>query len=430
MKRTLLLSAYRALARASGPLLPTYLARRERAGKEDAARLSERRGVAFQSRPDAPLIWMHGASVGECTMLLSVIHHVQKQRPDIAFLITSGTRTSADLLAAQLPPNATHQYAPLDHPGYVGAFLDHWQPELAIWAESEIWPNLITATRKRGIKMALINARMSERSRLGWAKRPKTARTIFGAFDTILAADHATARALSRATGREISNVGNIKDAAPPLPVDTHELTALKAALASRAVWCAASTHAGEDAAMVAAHQQLLNAHPDALLILAPRHPERAGDIARLCREAGLTTARRSLGQTSKPKTQIWIMDSIGDMGLAYRLASVSFVAGSTQPHLSGHNPVEPARLGSAVLSGLYVESFLDVYDAMQQGDAVMTIDDVTALGATLTQIFNDPKRLNAMQKTAVDFAISRADMMDKVWVELAPLMPAREARS
>jgi len=211
---TFLLKSYRGTARLVGPLLPLWIKRRAAKGKEDPARLCERRGIATLARPSGPLVWMHGASVGECSLLLPLIERLRAVRGDISILVTSATRTAADLMDSRLTDGCFHQYVPLDRPEYVKAFLDYWQPDTAIWAESEIWPNLVQGCKRRGIKTALINARLSARSVAGWGKRPASAKAVFGVFDLILAANQETARAIGHWTGKTPETAGNLKQAA------------------------------------------------------------------------------------------------------------------------------------------------------------------------------------------------------------------------
>ena len=422
MNETLLIRAYRGLTRLSAPLLPLWLGRRARAGKEDTARQGERFGEASRPRPDGHLIWMHGASVGEVTMLLPLIDKTLREYPSAHVLITSGTVTSAQILEQRLPAHAFHQYVPLDTPKAAAKFLNHWQPDLALWAESEIWPNLILEARNQGIPMALVNARMSDKSIQGWMKRPKSAKAIFDSFDLILAANEETANGLSWLLGQEIESAGNLKDAAPSLPVHQKELSTLRAKITARPIWCAASTHAGEDAIMLQAHAELRESHPNALLILAPRHPDRRDEILRLLGETHL--AIRSRGEMPRAKTSVYLFDTIGEMGLAFSLADIAFVCGSTVDGLMGHNPLEPARLGCAVLTGAHIASFADSYMSMFAFDAAKRILSPDKIGESVSDLFSDPKMLAHQQTQALAFAQSRDAVLEYVWEKLTPILP------
>lgn len=426
---TALLKLYRLTTDMLGPLLPLWVNARARKGKEDAARLSERRGRSSAPRPDGPLIWMHGASVGECTMLLPLIAQIREARPDINVLITSGTVTAAQLMAERLPRGVIHQYVPLDRRKYARAFLDYWRPDVAIWAESEIWPNLIIEAKSRGVKLALINARMSEKSIGGWRKRAGSARVIFSRFDLILAADKATAAGLSEFVGKALTPIGNLKDAALPLPVDAKAKAAFCAAMGARPVWCAASTHHGEDNIVLGAHETVLNASPDALLILAPRHPERRENIAELINSMGLSFTTRSSGAMPDANTQIYLFDTIGEMGLAFDMSRLSLICGSLIEGLSGHNPLEPARAGCAVMSGMHVASFAEVYQDMADKDAVKIIQQSDNLGHHISTLLNDKAALKDAQSKAKAFCESRAGVLARIWAALSPLLPERETR-
>ncbi len=420
-----MIKTYGAATRLLGPLTPFWIRHRAKAGKEDPERMEERHGTASRERPNGPLIWCHGASVGECTMLLPLIDRILKERKDVHILVTSGTLTSALLLAERLPERAFHQYVPLDYPKAVDKFLDHWKPDFALWAESEIWPNLIRLTKQSGCKMALINARMSEKSLQGWQKRGgKAAKAIFGHFDDILAADDRTANGLSWILGRDIERVGNLKDAAPALPVRADELGFFKKCLGDRPVWCAASTHKGEDEFMFAAHKKVLEKHPDALLILAPRHPERSAKLSEALSLAKIPHVSRTLNDPLTPKTAIFLIDTIGDMGLAYRLSDITFVAGSMIDGMAGHNPLEPARLGNAVLTGPFVSSFAETYMEMISFNAAQRILSPEPIGDMIAEMFSNPENLSHFQKRAQDYANSRNALLDYVWDRLEPLMP------
>ena len=398
---------YRIATAALYPLLPLWLKRRARAGKEDKARIGERYGIASRPRPDGQLFWMHGASVGETTMLLPLIEALLDAYPKAHILVTSGTVTSANLMAQRLPKRAIHQYAPLDTRKNTARFLDHWKPDLAIWAESEIWPNLVLNTKSRSIPMALINARMSEKSLAGWAKRKGFAAQIFNSFGYIQAANSGTARGLSTITGQDLPVFASLKEAAAPLPFDSAEASKLTAAIDSRPVWCAASTHKGEDDIILKAHAEILKTHPDALLLLAPRHPERRDEI-----EALTQAALHSRKDAITPDTQIYMIDTIGDMGLAFELSQVTLMCGSLREGLFGHNPLEPARQNNAVLTGPHIASFDDIYKDMFAFGAADTILDDMSLAATISDYFSNPQQLAASQSKAREFAQSRTAIL------------------
>ncbi|NJR20194.1 MAG: tetraacyldisaccharide 4'-kinase [Hyphomonadaceae bacterium] len=356
--------------------LPGILQRRAAKGKEDPKRLDERLGRALIQRPTGTLVWFHAASVGESLVALSVSEAMRIKRPDLVFLFTSGTRTSGDLVAKRLRAGDIHQYVPIDTPRATAAFTKGWAPDIAVFVEGEIWPNLLYATRRAGIKTALINARMTSRSIENWAARKGLSAFLFDGFDLVLPADARTKMGLTRLRRKPIGPAGNLKLAAKPLEIDATTLQSLKHALGDRPVWLAASTHAGEDVTLLAAHNALLAGAPDALLILAPRHLERRDDIEVDCRLAGMTPVRRSHSEVPNPNDRVWLWDTLGELGLAMSLASVTFMGGSLVEGVGGHNPVEPVQLGSAILTGAYVSNFADLYQELEDEGGARILDD------------------------------------------------------
>ena len=427
MNGTELIRAYSGATRLLAPILPLWIKRRALKGKEDPARQGERFGQASEARPQGLLVWMHGASIGETTMLLPLINKVLATYPAAHILVTSGTVTSASIMAERLPARALHQYVPLDTPKAVSAFLDHWKPDIAFWAESEIWPNLITQTQARDIPMALINARMSDKSIKGWFKRQASAKTLFDAFDIILAANEETANGLSWLLGQEIECSGNLKDAAPKLPVNESELNKLQAQIGDRPIWCAASTHKGEEEIIIAAHDEIKKSHPNALLILALRHPERRSEVMPLL--SGADYVLRSKQTSIEPSTSILLFDTIGEMGIAYSLSDISFVCGSLVKGLMGHNPLEPARFKNAVLTGGHIASFADSYMQMFAFDAATRILSPKMVGSTVSELFSNSERKAEMQAQAYEFAVSRDAVLDFVWKKITPILPTSTER-
>lgn len=378
---------YLAASRLAGPLARPLLNRRLRRGKEDAARLSERLGHASVPRPEGRLIWLHGASVGEAMSILPLIDPL-RARSGASILVTTGTVTSAQRLAGLLPEGARHQFVPVDTVSAVSAFLDHWRPDLAIWVESELWPCLIARTTGMGIPMALINARMSEASARGWSRAPKMARSLLSAFDLILTQDHETIGRLER-LGASARFGGNLKALAPCPAVDAAALANAKDAIGARPVWLAASTHPGEEAIVAEAQERLAGLHPGALCVLAPRHPERGADLARMLAARGLSVARRSLGEMPSGETDLWLADTLGEMGLWYRLAAVTFVGGSCAAR-GGHTPFEPIAMGSVVLHGPHVENFAPTYAALSEAGGAGPVVDAVSLADRVGQIWSD----------------------------------------
>lgn len=414
---SLALDLYAAASRIAEPLAPALLARRARQGKEDPVRLNERLGRPTRSRPDGALVWLHGVSVGEALSLLPLVEAIRAARPGLSVLVTSGTRTSADLLARRLPEGVIHQYAPVDAPGAVAGFLNHWRPAAALLVESELWPNLILAARSREVRLALVSARMTESSARGWTRAPHAARILLRAFDLILPQDADTARRLTGLGGR-MGPALNLKRLAQDLPFDQAELARLKAQLAGRSVILAASTHPGEEALVAEAARGL-----DAVLVVVPRHPERGGALAGELSALGLPVTRRSLGEA--PGTGIHIADTLGELGLWFRLADITVMGGGFLPGVGGHNPLEPARLGAAVITGPSVFNAKDLYQDLLARAAALEAADAEALARHLRGLLAYPHIRRRMGEAAQDYARSQAAAADPALAALWRLLPA-----
>jgi len=397
--------AYRTMMRGLEPFAGYILKRRVKSGKEDETRTGERKGIASLSRPAGTLIWMHGASVGETSMLLPLIRRLLEDDPKLHILVTSGTMTSAKIMAERLPDRAFHQMVPLDGPTFVARFLDYWQPDLAVWAESEIWPNLVLQTKAARAKMALINARMK----------------VFSCFDMILPADTLTHNALKFLGGNVISQVGNLKWSAPALEFDKAEAAKLREAAGHRPIWLAASTHAPEEAYILTTHLSGPAKKSKALLIWVPRHPERGADVAALC--AGQDIAVRSKGDALTEDTSIYIMDTLGEMGLALDLATVAFVGGSLDKSLTGHNPLEPARASVPILTGPYVDSFTEIYAELFNHNAAMRVKSAKQLEKSVMALLMDPIAARQMAGRAKLLAQESDQVLDYTVAKLRALL-------
>ncbi|MCA6297152.1 MAG: 3-deoxy-D-manno-octulosonic acid transferase [Phenylobacterium sp.] len=416
---TLPLALYRLATGLVEPLAPGLLRRRAAAGREDPDRLGERLGRASRPRPAGPLVWLHGVSVGESLSLLALVEGLRARRPDLTLLITSGTRTSADLLARRLPEGVVHQYVPVDGPRAALRFLDHWRPDIGVFAESELWPNLLQSARRRGTRLALVSARITEGTARTWRRAPASARRLLGLFDLILPQDQASAARLAElgaACGREL----NLKRAGSPLPFDPAELGRLRGLAGGRPVILAASTHPGEEALVAGAAQGL-----GALLILAPRHPDRGGEIA-----AALSAPRRTLGQSPGPHDPIWIADTLGEMGLLFRLADVVVMGGSFPGGIGGHNPLEPARLGVPVLTGPDIANSADVYDEMLDEACALTARDGPDLRRKLAGLLGQPALRRRMGEAALGYAARQGESLSAALDDLAPLLPPPSEKS
>ncbi|MFY0594795.1 MAG: 3-deoxy-D-manno-octulosonic acid transferase [Cognatishimia sp.] len=358
-----ILTAYLGLTHVLHPIYRYAVQRRRAAGKEHKTRFPERFGQTTIAKPAGQLIWIHAASVGETQSLLGLIPALLEERPDLSILLTSGTVTSARLMERDLPDRAIHQFAPIDTPKAIKRFLDHWQPDLAIWVESEIWPRMLVETKSRDIPMLLLNARVSAKTLERWTFARRAAERLFSLFDHILVQDQATNELLSGLgiSENKRSLTGSLKsELAPAMPTGS-DVTKIMSALHARRCWLAASTHRGEDELILEAHKALAT---NALLVLVPRHPERGTEITEMAKFEGFNVATRSTADPLTDQTEVYIADTLGELGLWYRCAPVSFVGGSLTG-VGGHNPFEPLLLGSNVVTGPHTGNFADVYSVL-----------------------------------------------------------------
>jgi 3-deoxy-D-manno-octulosonic-acid transferase len=416
------LAAYRAATALAEPLAPLALRARVRRGKEDPARLGERLGRASRARPPGPLAWLHGASVGEALSLLPLAEDLTRARPDLTVLITSGTRTAAELIARRLPERAIHQYAPVDGPAAARRFLAHWRPDLGVFVESELWPNLLLEARRRGVRMALLSAKLSDSSLRRWTRLANAARALFSAFELVLAQDERAAARLA-GLGVAVAGVADLKFGAAPLPVDEALLEAMRREIGARPVLLAASTHPGEDEPVLAAFAALPDAGgPAPLLVIVPRHPERGPAIAALAAGRGLGASLQSAG-APVGAARVRVADALGELGLWYRLASLAVVAGSLVEGVGGHNPLEPARLGCPFVSGPHVANWRGAYDDLTGQDATALVP-AAALGEWLAAGLARAPRLAAMAERAAALVAARDAAARAVSGRLMALIP------
>lgn len=418
--RPLSLGLYAVATALAEPLAPAVLRERAKRGKEDPTRLGERLGRAGMARPDGPLVWLHGVSVGESVSLLPLTEALRTRRPDINLLVTSGTRTSAELLARRLPEGVIHQYAPVDGLGAVARFLDHWRPALGVFVESELWPNLILGAKAREVRLALVSARMTEESARGWSRAPGAAKALLGAYDLILPQEADTEKRLA-ALGARIDGRLNLKRVGDPPPADGAELAQLKAAIGARKVALAASTHPGEEAIVA----QALDLPRDTLLIVAPRHPERGAEVAALFAARGRLVTRRGAGEALGADTQVYVADTLGEMGLFFRLADVVVMGGGFLAGIGGHNPLEPARLSKAIVTGRHVFNNASTYGEMFDEVAAIEAADAGALGRHVRGLLENPMIARRIGEAAFGYAQRQQGALDEALARLEPLLPA-----
>jgi len=414
------LRLYRGSTRMAAPFAGMLLKRRLRNDKEDPARVAERRGIASMRRPRGPLVWMHGASVGEILSLMPLLDRIRAN--GLTVLLTSGTVTAARLAARRLPDGVLHQFVPLDSPTFVHRFLDYWRPGLILLAESELWPNMIVEAARRGAPIVLINARLSQRSFKRWKMFGRTASALLSHIDLCLAQETDDARRLAQLGAPRVFTTGNLKFDVPPPPADPMALSALKRATRDRAIVLAASTHQGEEKIVIEAHRRLRRTMPDLLTIIAPRHPERGRTVTGEAEEAGLIAMMRSRARVPDSGIEIYVADTIGELGLFYRLAPIVFVGGSLVKH-GGQNPIEPAKLDCAILHGPYVSNFAAIYAELNRARGAATVTDVDSLTASVERLLDDPDLARQMAEIAHETVLRLGGALERTFAAIEPYL-------
>lgn len=416
----LTLKLYAGLTGLGTPLFGALLARRLARGKEDRHRVGERRGFATVERPAGPLVWVHGASVGEALAVLPLIERMRGR--GLSVLLTSGTVTAARLLEERMPEGVIHQFAPLDAPAFVRRFLDHWNPDLALLVESELWPNVIAQATERGTPFILVNGRMSPRSFERWRMVRGMAAALLERFDLCLVQDAEDGERLTTLGAPRVVVTGNLKFDVPAPPADPALLAALAQAIQLRPTILAASTHAGEEVAMIAAHRELKHRTPKLLTVVVPRHPERGGEVADIARDAGVPAVMRSRGQLPDRGTEVYIGDTIGELGLFYRLAPIVFMGGSLVRH-GGQNPIEPAKLDRAILHGPHVTNFAAIYSQLNRAHGAATVTDAASLTSSLDRLIADPKLVKQMGGAARATVDKLGGALDRTVAAIEPYL-------
>lgn len=420
-----LINLYRAATWLGEPFAPILMA--QRGAKEDRSRAGERLGKTLTARPDKPVIWLHGASIGE---LMSALPLAKALRDRGAFvLLTSGTRSSAGILGDRLADGSlghdiVHQFVPLDFPRAIGRFLDHWQPQLALFMEQEIWPNMLAACQARAVPCVLVNGRLSARSFGRWQKRGASAAYLFSQFDLCLAQSASDAERFEALGARAPMQVGNLKISAGGDRPAQADLNVLAVMIGARPVWLAASTHPGEEQIIGAVHTRVKQTYPDLLTMIVPRHAERGAEIAALLGETGLVTVRRSKDEAILPDTDIYLADTFGELALFYGVAPVAFIGGSLVD-IGGHNPIEAIAENCAVITGPHINNFDEMYRAF--GTGCLHVGDGSALAQAVTLLLGDSDQLAAQNGAARDRLATMAGTLDRVVEALVPYLAKME---
>ncbi len=413
----MLLEIYKIAMQASTPLLEAFLQKRLRRGKEDALRAPERRGIAARSRGSLPLVWFHAASVGESMALLAIISRLLDDNTGIEVLVTTGTVTSAQLMAERLPARAFHQYMPVDHPAWVEKFLAHWHPDLVIWSESEFWPNMLAAIKRRAIPAVLLNARMSEDSFRRWKWARGMIAEILSTFTLCLGQNAAEAGRLTALGAKDARISANMKYAGAKLPADEAALAKLKADTAGRPVVVYASTHAGEEEIALDTHTALVKQFPQMLTVIVPRHPQRGAEILALAGARGVTASVRS---RNEPFENVYIADTLGELGLFFRLGNI-IVMGGSFADIGGHNPIEPGQLGCIIVYGPQMYNFVTISADFLAAKAALQVADTATLQSQLSDIISRPADFASYGISAEKMTAEKSTVLDDLAAILQP---------
>lgn len=427
-----MLKFYSLLTLRSESFLNQLLKNRLSRGKEDGNRIDERKGFAGIKRPEGTLIWLHAASVGEAQSAMILIHSLLKQFDDIHILVTTGTKTSAKRMQDALPERAFHQYIPLDHPLWVQRFLDHWNPDSVFWMESELWPNMLLDLKKRNIPSVLVNARLSQKSFIRWSLFKNTIRSILSAFSLILAQSKNDADNFEKLGAKNVIACGNIKYSAAPLSHDENTLQSLNAVIGNRPVVAYASTHDNEEEIAADIHDILENTFPNLLTVIIPRHPERGQTILEdLESQHHGTVLRGEKHALPDDKTRIYIANTLGEMGLFYRLADIVYVGRSlSKDGGGGHNPLEPAQLNCAVIHGCYIQNLQDIYHDMQSSNACIQVQNHDELLQKIEWLLSNPTAKDGFIQRAHSFASAKSHVIDTVLEHALPKIDKGESHA
>ncbi len=406
---------YNALITILYPLvIKQYVEKRKQKGKEDINRFNERVGRPKMPRPEGKLFWLHGASVGESVSMLPLINRILETYPDAHVMVTTGTVTSADVMQKRLPERAFHQFIPIDNPIFTTRFVKHWRPDVALWFESEFWPAVLSSIKRKNIPLILINGRISNKTFKRWQQFDFICKELLACFDLCLGQSEEDAYRLKVLGAKETICLGNLKYAGLPLPIDEKAKKDILDQIKKRPFWLASSTHNDEELRIAKVHKRLKEQFPDLLTIIAPRHPNRGEEIASEIAKLDLTTALRSNGDKITPKTDIYIANTIGEMGLWYDIANIVFIGGSLVPH-GGQNFIEPSRVRDAVIVGPHMHNFTDAMNRAKKADAIIQVSDTTELEEMVRELLSNESLLEAKRSLAYNWAVSETKVLDGI---------------
>ena len=407
---------YNTLVRTLYPIvIRRYIEKRKKMGKEDVKRFNERVGRPTKPRPAGRLIWLHGASVGESISMLPLINRLLEIYPDAHVMVTTGTTTSAEVMAKRLPERAFHQYLPIDNPVFAARFIRHWQPTIALWFESEFWPGMLSTIKRRNIPLILINGRISNKSFKRWKQFDFVIKEILDCFTACLGQSEEDAYRLRALGAKDAMCLGNLKYAGLPIPVDEEKKKEIQDEIGERPVWLVSSTHSDEEAKIGRYLKELSAKHEGLLTIIAPRHPTRGVEIRDILQDKyQLKTALRSANEKIQPETEVYIADTIGEMGIWYELCPIVFIGGSLIPH-GGQNFMEPSRCRDAVIVGPHMHNFTDAMNRAKRADGIIQVDETVDLIDMVDQLLSNKELLDAKRSLAYNWATSEAKVLDGI---------------
>lgn len=395
-------------------VIKRYINKRKENGKEDTKRFNERTGRPLKKRPEGKLIWLHGASVGESVSMLPLIQRILETYPEAHVMVTTGTVTSADVMNKRLPDRAFHQYIPIDNPIFTTRFVKYWRPDVALWFESEFWPAMLSSIKRKNIPLILINGRISNKTFKRWQQFDFISKELLGCFTLCLGQSEEDAYRLQVLGAPMSMCLGNLKFSGLPLPIDEKAKAEFKRQLGGRRLWLASATHDDEEVKIAKIHQRLKQKFPDILTVIVPRHPQRGTEINTNLTELGFKTALRSAESPLKDSTDIYIADTIGEMGMWYDVADIIFIGGSLIPH-GGQNFMEPSRVRDAVIVGPHMHNFTDAMNRAKKADAVIQVNDTIELQEQVELLLENKELLEAKKSLAYNWAASEAKVLDGI---------------
>lgn len=389
------------------PLIYGWLFYRLHQGKETHISFKEKLCKSLKPRPEGKLVWVHLASVGEFISAVPLIKELQKKNPNASFLITSITVNSAKVFEEYNLTNTIHQFLPIDSSYHLNKFFKHFKPDCGIFVDSEIWPNLIN-TASKFCNLVLVNGRMSPKSYSKWVTFKSVAEYFLRQFKIIMPYSKMEVKKFQHLSPESnVKYLVNLKYLSPKLPYNPTELEDFKAYTQNRLVWVAASTHKGEEELIMTTHKILKKTLPNVLTIIIPRHPNRGNEIKDLITTNNLSCYLRSEGEVPDDSLEVYLANTLNELGLFYSLASISFVGGSLVS-VGGHNILEPARLSSAIIVGNYTFNFHEIISEFKEEKALLEVSSARELATQLEYLFRNPADVEKLVSNATNIVNSQ----------------------